>query len=132
VDFFSIGTNDLVQYCLAVDRGNECVGELFQPADPAVLRMIAEVIEVGAANGIRVAMCGEMSGEVTYALLLVGLGLLEFSVSPAVLPRSKEIVRSVSLDQAREIAQKAMAFDEAERTLAYLKEETEAILPPDA
>ncbi len=132
VDFFSIGTNDLVQYCLAVDRGNECVGSLFQPAHPAVLRMIAEVIEVGEGQGIRVAMCGEMSGEVVYALLLAGLGLREFSVSPGILPRIKEILRSVSLDDAREIAQHAMAFDEAERTLAYLKEATEEILPPDA
>ena len=132
VDFFSIGTNDLVQYCLAVDRGNECVGDLFQPADPAVLRMIAGVIEAGAGAGIRVAMCGEMSGEVHYALLLVGLGLREFSVSPGVLPRIKEIVRSVSLDDAQAIARAALAFDDAERTLAYLRERTDEILPPDA
>lgn len=132
VDFFSIGTNDLVQYCLAVDRGNQSVGDLFQPAHPAVLRMIAEVIDVGESNGIRVAMCGEMSGEVTYALLLAGLGLREFSVSPAVLPRIKEILRSVSLDDARDIALQALAFDEAPRTLAFLKEATEEILPPDA
>jgi len=77
-------------------------------------------------------MCGEMSGEVHYALLLVGLGLREFSVSPGVLPRIKEIVRSVSLDDAQAIARKALAFDDAERTVAYLKEATDEILPPDA
>ena len=131
VDFFSIGTNDLVQYCLAVDRGNECVSSLFQPADPAILRMIRDVIQVGQASGVRVAMCGEMSGEVKYALLLVGLGLREFSVSSAVLPRIKEIIRSVPLDEAQRIAEHALSLDDAGHTVAYLTKVTEDILPGD-
>ena len=129
VDFFSIGTNDLVQYCLAVDRGNQRVSSLFQPAHPAVLRLIREVISVGQRMGTPVAMCGEMSGDVVYAVLLVGLGLTEFSVSPAVLPQIKEIIRSVSLEYARDVAQQALSFDEPERTLAYLQEVTHKVLP---
>jgi len=129
VDFFSIGTNDLVQYCLAVDRGNENVSSLFQPAHPAVLRLIRNVIEQGRRSATRVAMCGEMSGEVVYAILLAGLGLTEFSVSPAVLPQIKEIIRSVSLEYAREVAEKALSFDEPERTLAYLEGVTREVVP---
>ena len=128
VDFFSIGTNDLVQYTLAVDRGNECVSDLFQPAHPAVLRLIRDVIEVGKRQDIRVAMCGEMSGDAIYAVLLAGLGLTEFSVSPAALPEIKEIIRSVSLEYAQEVAAKALSYDEAERTVGYLREVTGELL----
>ncbi len=129
VDFFSIGTNDLVQYCMAVDRGNECVSDLFQPAHPAVLRLIAHVIDTAHSTGTRVAMCGEMSGDVVYALLLVGLGLTEFSVSPGVLPQIKEIIRSVDLDFAREVARTALSFSNPSRTLKYLREVTQKVLP---
>ncbi len=132
VDYVSIGTNDLVQYTLAVDRGNERVSELFQPAHPAVLRIIRDVIQAGRENGIHVAMCGEMSGEVVYAVLLVGLGLTEFSVSPAALPSIKEIIRSVTLEHAQEVARTALSFDEPERTLDYLKEWTHEVLPETA
>jgi phosphotransferase system enzyme I (PtsI) len=129
VDFVSIGTNDLVQYTLAVDRGNQHVSDLFQPTHPAVLRLIRDVIEAGRSSGIRVAMCGEMSGEVIYAVLLLGLGLAEFSVSPAVLPQIKEIIRSVTTEHAQEVARTALSFDEPERTVAYLREWTTEVLP---
>ena len=131
VDFFSIGTNDLVQYTLAVDRGNECVSALYQPAHPAVLRMIRDVIAVGNAEGVHVAMCGEMSGEVSYAVLLVGLGLREFSVSPGVLPRIKEIIRSVSIEDARQVAQTALSFEESDETLRYLEGVNKDLLPSE-
>ncbi|NQT89143.1 phosphoenolpyruvate--protein phosphotransferase [bacterium] len=129
VDFFSIGTNDLVQYTLAVDRGNETVSDLFQPAHPAVLRLISHVIHVADATGTRVSMCGEMSGDPVYVILLAGLGLQEFSVSPAVLPQIKEIIRSISMDTAREVARKALSFSTPGKTLAYLREVTREVLP---
>ncbi|MBM4031156.1 MAG: phosphoenolpyruvate--protein phosphotransferase [Planctomycetes bacterium] len=128
VDFFSLGTNDLVQYTLAVDRGNERVSPLYQPAHPAILRLVRDVIDVGRRAGLRVAMCGEMSGELTFAALLVGMGLGEFSVSPAVLPQVKELIRSISFEQAREVAAAALAFEDSEQTLAFLKERTESVL----
>ena len=128
VHFFSIGTNDLIQYSLAVDRGNAAVKHLFQPAHPAVLRMVKHVVEAGRKHRVRVAMCGEMSGEVNYAVLLVGLGLAEFSVSPLALPSIKEVVRRISADDAAEVARTALAFDEAERTVEYLKNVTRDLL----
>ena len=129
VDFFSLGTNDLVQYTLAVDRGNECVSDLFQPAHPAILRLIAHVIEVARENDTRVAMCGEMSGELVFAILLTGLGLNEFSVSPAVIPRVKETIRAVSYTYAQEVAEKALTFDDAAKTLEYLRRVLAEVLP---
>jgi phosphotransferase system enzyme I (PtsI) len=129
VDFFSIGTNDLVQYTLAVDRGNERVSGLFQPAHPAVLRLIQHVINVAESTGTRVAMCGEMSGDAAYAILLAGFGLKEFSVSPAVLPQIKQIIRSISMDAARDVARKALSFTSPDDTLSYLGEVTREVLP---
>ncbi|MBI4616594.1 MAG: phosphoenolpyruvate--protein phosphotransferase, partial [Planctomycetes bacterium] len=100
VDFFSIGTNDLIQYCLAVDRVNEKVANLYQPANPAIVRLIRRVLEAGEREGVKVSMCGEMSGDENFTLLLLGLGLREFSVNPAGLPRVKQIVRGASMVEA--------------------------------
>lgn len=128
-DFFSLGTNDLVQYTMAVDRGNERVAHLYQPAHPAVLRLLKYVIETGHRQRVRVGMCGEMSGELIYTILLLGLGLKEFSVAPIVLPEVKEIIRQVTMKEARTIARQAMSFRRAEESMRFLNEKTQEILP---
>ncbi len=110
VDFFSIGTNDLTQYTLAVDRTNERVAHLATPFHPAVLKLIAMTIEAAHKAGIWVGLCGEMAGDPLATPLLLGLGLDEFSMAPASIPRIKHEIRRWSLAQCREIAQKALAM----------------------
>jgi phosphoenolpyruvate-protein phosphotransferase (PTS system enzyme I) len=107
-NFFSIGTNDLIQYSLAVDRVNEKVAYLYEPAHPAVLRLIKNVIDAAHNANIKVGMCGEMAGDPSFALMLLGMGLDEFSMPPQVIPQLKYIIRSVSLQQAKEITLEAM------------------------
>ena len=129
VSFFSIGTNDLVQYTLAVDRVNEKVADLYQPAHPAVLRLLLSVIEAGVKHGIDVSMCGEMSGEVIYTIPLIGLGLRNFSISPGSIPEVKKVVRSTTLRQASEEADKIFDFRDAKQTDNYLREKARRIIP---
>jgi phosphotransferase system enzyme I (PtsI) len=109
-DFVSIGTNDLIQYTLAVDRGNEALAEVYEPLHPAVLRAIRTVIEAGQRFGIRVGICGEMAGEPLYAVLLLGLGVADLSVSPYLLPEIKTILRGSAYEEAVGLAQRCLGL----------------------
>jgi phosphotransferase system enzyme I (PtsI) len=129
VNFFSIGTNDLIQYTLAVDRTNEKVAGLFCPAHPAVLKLIRDTIRVGTRNTISVSVCGEMAGDPLYTLLLLGLGLNIFSMNGPDIPEVKKIIRSTTLEHARQVARKVMSFDSERQVMHFLREETRKIIP---
>jgi len=129
VNFFSIGTNDLVQYTLAVDRTNEKVAGLFCPAHPAVLTLLRDVIRAGHRNSISVSVCGEMAGEPLYTLLLLGLGLTIFSMNSPDIGEVKKIIRSTTLEHARQVARRVMSFDSERQVLHFLREETRKIIP---
>lgn len=129
VDFFSIGTNDLVQYTLAVDRGNERVASLYSCAHPSVLRLIKDVIRAGQRHDVPVSLCGEMAGDAEYTLLLLGLGLRTFSCSVPAIPEIKKVIRSVTMEQANEVARRVMSFDSDKEIINYLRAETRKVLP---
>ncbi len=120
-DFFSLGTNDLTQYTIAVDRGNAKVSGLFQPLHPAVLRLIRQTIEAGHAKGKWVGMCGEMAGMTKAIPILLGLGLDEFSMSPRAIPEAKNLIGKLTDEKAREIASQAMSFGTAAEIENYMK-----------
>jgi hypothetical protein len=111
VDFVSIGTNDLVQFTLAVDRDNDLVSDLYQPLHPSILWLIRNVVDAGKANGKSVSICGEMAGNPIYFPLLFGLGLREFSVAPIAILEIKEMARRIIEEEACEIARKALDMD---------------------
>jgi phosphotransferase system enzyme I (PtsI) len=131
VDFVSIGTNDLVQYALAVDRTNQDVADLYQETDPAVLRLLRMTIDAGEKFGKSVSLCGQMSGNSQYTILLLGMGLRDFSVPPASILEVKRMVRSADLDDCRAVAAKALDMDSAREIDQYLRGETQRLMAAD-
>ncbi len=121
VNFLSIGTNDLIQYLLAVDRGNDIVSELFQEFHPAVIRFLRRIIERGKQKRTWVGMCGQMAGDPLATILLVGLGLDEFSVVPTVLPEIKKIIRSIRYTDAVKVAEHALTLNSEDEIEKYLR-----------
>jgi phosphotransferase system enzyme I (PtsI) len=133
VDFLSIGTNDLIQYTLAVDRSNKDVVGLYNPADPAVLRLIAMSIEAAERKKVPISMCGQMSGSPLYTMLLLGMGLRRFSVTPSAIPEVKNVCRKATLAECQALAARVMTMENARDVKSYLKEEVkkriQAIVP---
>jgi phosphotransferase system enzyme I (PtsI) len=121
VNFFSLGTNDLIQYVLAIDRMNEKIAYLYEPTHPAIIRLIDLTIRNGHGHGIWVGSCGEMSSDPAIAILLVGLGIDEISASPVTLPKIKKAIRSIRYCDAVEIAQRALAFQTGAESYAFLR-----------
>ena len=107
VDFISIGTNDLIQYTLAIDRENEAVAYLYQPLHPAILRLIKSVAEAGARNQVPVSLCGEMAADPRYTWVLIGLGITELSMHPSAIPVIKNIIRASSSAEMKALAERA-------------------------
>jgi phosphotransferase system enzyme I (PtsI) len=129
VDFFSIGSNDLIQYALAVDRGNERVAHLYQPVHPAMLRLIRDVVNVAAASGKGVSLCGEMAGDMLYTVLLVGIGLRELSLAPRAIPEIKKAIRAITVEESRDAARLCLEARDAQDVQARLRDVMGELLP---
>ncbi len=128
VDFFSIGTNDLIQYVLAVDRGNETVAKVYQEFHPAVLRLIQFVVESAHRAKIPVAMCGEMAGDPYATILLVGFGLDELSTAPKNIPKIKQIIRLIKYKDAKRVSKRALIFKTQDEVKEFLNKELKGII----
>jgi phosphotransferase system enzyme I (PtsI) len=129
VDFLSIGTNDLTQYTLAADRSNKDVANLYSSADPSVLRLIQMAIDAADRKQVPVNVCGQMSGNPLYTMLLVGMGLRRFSITPSAIPEVKKICRTVSIDHCRQVARRVMTLENSRDIKSYLREELKKLLP---
>ena len=129
VDFFSIGTNDLTQYTLAVDRGNELVSTLYSSAEPAVLRLIRTVIQDAHKAQIDISVCGEMASEPEYIMLLLGIGVRTISIAPPMMPEIKQIIRSVTLQDCNNLARKILGMNSERQISSYLRNAVRKILP---
>jgi phosphotransferase system enzyme I (PtsI) len=129
VDFVSIGTNDLVQYTLAVDRSNRDVADLYQTTDPAVLRLIDATIQAARRVNVPVTVCGQMSGTPAYAMLLLGMGLRSMSVPPSAIPEIKQLCRNVSISQCEAVARRAMSMEDAHEIDKLVHEELKKVVP---
>ena len=128
-DFFSIGTNDLIQYTLAVDRGNELVSTLYSSADPAVLRLIRTVIQDAHKAQIDLSICGEMASEPEYITLLLGMGVRTISLTPPMLPEIKQIIRSVTMEDCNNVVRKILGMNSERQISNYLRDAARKILP---
>ncbi|MBT6459393.1 MAG: phosphoenolpyruvate--protein phosphotransferase [Planctomycetaceae bacterium] len=128
VDFVSVGTNDLIQYTLAVDRGNKDVADLYSACDPAVLRLLKRSLDIAAQAGVSASVCGQMSGSVMYTQLLLGLGLRELSVPAAVIPEIKQAVRSVSIADCQAVAKRVLEMNSARDVKAFLRDQKRRLL----
>jgi phosphotransferase system enzyme I (PtsI) len=129
VDFFSIGTNDLIQYTLAVDRADPAVANLYSSADPSILRLIKRVMAAAAKYDVPVSVCGQMSSDAIFVPLLIGCGLRSLSVTPHAIPELKEIIRSLTIAQAEEIASHAETLEVARDVENYLRGELKKVCP---
>ena len=129
VKFFSIGTNDLIQYSLAVDRVNEKIAYLYDSCHPAILRLVKQIVETGHQHGLWVGMCGEMASEPALGLILLGLGLDEFSVSPVLVPEIKKVIRSVEYRYAQEIAHEALTLSTGKEVEDFAKSKLKELAP---
>lgn len=129
VDFVSIGTNDLIQYALAVDRSNKEVAGLYNSCDPAILRLIDMTVKAAGRAGIPANLCGQMGGSTVYTQLLLGLNLRTFSVTPSAIPEIKRVIRSVSIDQCRAVAERALTLENARDIKSFCKEELKKVVP---
>lgn len=131
VDFFSVGTNDLIQYSLAIDRVNEYVSYLYEPLHPAVLRLIKKAVDSAHENRITIALCGEMAGEPLYVPVLLGLGLDEISMNPYSIPRTKKVIRGLEHSYCRELLQEIMIKESPAEAEALLRSEMHKFFPKD-
>jgi phosphotransferase system enzyme I (PtsI) len=129
VDFFSIGTNDLIQYTLAVDRTNEKMAQFYEPAHPAVLRLIRRTINAAHDRGIKVSVCGEMASDPTLAMVLMGLGVDSFSMSPASIPQIKRAVRSLKFSDTEMFAKEALRLSTGQEVEEYMVSEITKLVP---
>lgn len=129
VDFFSIGTNDLIQYTMAVDRAEPSVASLYRAGDPSILRLIQMVIDAGRVEGIPVTVCGQMSSDPKFIPLLLGLGIRNVSVTPSYVPEVKDVVRNFSIDDAEQIAKHALSLDVARDVENFLRNELNRLCP---
>ncbi len=129
VDFFSIGTNDLIQYTLAADRAEPSVANLYSSGDPSILRLIQNVTNAGKRHNCSVTVCGQMSSDPKFLPLLVGMGIRQLSVTPHAIPELKEVIRSITVSQAEEIFAHAMTLDVARDVENYLKGQLREICP---
>jgi phosphotransferase system enzyme I (PtsI) len=120
-DFFSLGTNDLIQYLLAIDRGNNRIAHLYDPSHPAVLRVLKQVIDAAQQHRLKVSVCGEMAGDPVYAPLLLGLGVDELSMTPPLLPAVKYLIRHTKFADAKRLAAEALAQTDPRKTYALVE-----------